>query len=60
MQMKVLDFTNCPLPLAEKMLDIIKRCPNAGKVLVKKNFEKYSMCIPQKSISLKCVYISHE
>lgn len=29
MQMKTLDFTDCPLPLADRILNIIKRCPNA-------------------------------
>ena len=32
MQMKTLDFTYSPLPLAERILSIIKRCPNAGTV----------------------------
>ncbi|XP_048761018.2 uncharacterized protein LOC125670101 [Ostrea edulis] len=34
MQMKLLDFTNCPLPMAEKMLNIVKRCPNAENIRV--------------------------
>lgn len=34
MQMKTLDFTECPLPLADRILKIIKRCPNAGIVLI--------------------------
>lgn len=34
MQMKTLDFTDCPLPLADRILNIIKRCPNAGIVFI--------------------------
>lgn len=34
MQMKTIDFTECPLPLADRILKIIKRCPNAGIVLI--------------------------
>ncbi|XP_062607969.1 uncharacterized protein LOC134269772 [Saccostrea cucullata] len=34
MQMKMLDLTDCPLPMAERLLDIIKRCPNADCIKV--------------------------
>ncbi|XP_061166147.1 uncharacterized protein LOC133175057 isoform X2 [Saccostrea echinata] len=34
MQMKTLDLTDCPLPMAERLLDIIKRCPNAECIKV--------------------------
>nr|XP_022318735.1 uncharacterized protein LOC111121662 isoform X1 [Crassostrea virginica] len=34
MQMKTLDFTYSPLPLAERILSIIKRCPNAEYIRI--------------------------